>query len=85
MTGPLKVFGMSRRIFAQITRLAQTRQCGAFSAARVQENVRIPRDEATDQHIVLSSHSNCEMHGMTLVQRVFQSASKWPDHIATVT
>jgi hypothetical protein len=37
-----------------------------------------------DKNIVTSPHSDCELHGLTLVQRYFQNASKYSNKIALV-
>lgn len=38
-----------------------------------------------DKNIVYSRHEDCELHNLTVVQRFFDQASKWPHHIALVT
>ena len=37
-----------------------------------------------DDNIVLSPHSDCHLHGMNLVHRFFDNASRWPGKIALV-
>lgn len=37
-----------------------------------------------ENNIVTSHHADCELHGMNLVHRFFQNASRWPNKIALV-
>ena len=37
-----------------------------------------------ENNIVTSPYGDCELHDMTMVQKVFESASRWPNKIAMV-
>ena len=38
-----------------------------------------------ENNIVTSPYGECEFHDMTMVQKVFESASRWPNKIAMVS
>lgn len=46
-------------------------------------NVNISSERANK--IVYSRHEDCELHNLTVVQRFFEQASKWPNHVALVS
>jgi hypothetical protein len=37
-----------------------------------------------ENNIVTSPYGNCDLHDMTMVQKVFESCSRWPNKIAVV-
>lgn len=38
-----------------------------------------------ENNIVTSPYGDCKIHEMTMVQKLFESASRWPTKIATVS
>ena len=42
------------------------------------------QDSKFENNIVTSPYGDCKLHDMTLVQKIFESAARWPQHIATV-
>ena len=38
-----------------------------------------------ENNIVTSPYGDCKLHNMTMVQKVFESANRWPNKIATVS
>ncbi len=38
-----------------------------------------------ENNIVTSTHADCTLHGMNLVHRFFENASRWKDKIALVS
>lgn len=43
-----------------------------------------PESSRFENNIVTSPYGDCQLHDMTMVQKIFESASRWPDKIATV-
>ncbi len=43
-----------------------------------------PNFSKFENNIVTSPYGDCQLHDMTMVQKVFESASRWPNKIATV-
>ena len=40
--------------------------------------------ETYEKNIVTSPYADCEFHDMTLTQKFFESAARWPDKVALV-
>lgn len=46
-------------------------------------NVNLSSERVND-HVVYSRHEDCFLHNQTAVQRFFEQASLWPNHVAMV-
>lgn len=78
------VFIMSRHLLGQVKRAVHHIQNRfVFSAVRtVSTNVLRCAEE---KNIVTSAHTDCPTLDVTLVQRLLQTASMWPDKVAIVS
>ena len=68
-----------------VNRIGSSRQKAALGQAAPAFKLQPTPDVSKfENNIVTSPYGDCELHDMTMVQKVFESASRWPNKIAMV-
>lgn len=67
--------------------LQVNKTCQAAALSQLATSRKLKPEHLTsrfENNVVTSPHGDCQLHDMTMVQKVFESASRWPDKIAMV-
>lgn len=76
---------MSRHLLAHIKQAVHhVRSRSIYGARLVSTTSTAFNVHRADENVVASVHADCTVHDMTLVQRVLQTSTSWPNQVAIV-